>query len=90
MVPFGNNLGLCHSPDMSSNPNEWNLLKEEFDALCVTRACEDSLEQSLDYQVRRHFGELIASSAGHETAGYYGWTKGDYAAWPPDPGHANR
>jgi hypothetical protein len=44
----GNNLEPYHSPGMSSNPktNEWNLLKEEFDALVrndVVR--EDSLEQ---------------------------------------------
>jgi hypothetical protein len=43
------------------------------------------LEHSLDYKVHRRFGELIASSAGHHAAGYYGWTKDDYVVWPPEP-----
>jgi hypothetical protein len=67
--------------------SEWNLLKDQFDALVHNEGVrEDRLEQSLDYQVHRRFGELIASSVGHQTAGYYGWIKGDYATWPPDPG----
>ena len=71
--------------------NEWYLLKEQVDALVHNEGVgDDSLEQSLDYQVHRRFGELIASSAGHQTAGYYGaWTKGDYVAWPPDRGRVN-
>jgi hypothetical protein len=71
--------------------NEWNLLKLEFDALVRNEGGrEDSLEKCLDYQVRRRIGDLIASSVGHQTVGFYGVTKDDYAAWPPDPGHTNR
>jgi hypothetical protein len=73
------------------SPNEWNFLKEKFDALVRNEGVrEDRLEQSLDYKVHRRFGELIASSAGHQTAGFYNSTKGDYVAWPPEPGRANR
>ena len=77
---------------MSSSPkSEWNLLKEEFDALVRNEGVrEDRLEQSFDYKVHRRFGDLIASSLGHRPAGYYGLSKGDYVAWPPDPARANR
>jgi hypothetical protein len=82
-------LAFYHSLDTASNPNESNLLKEEFDALVRNEGVrEDRLEHSLDYKVHRRFGELIASSAGHHAAGYYGWTKDDYVVWPPDPGSA--
>ena len=71
--------------------NEWTLLRDQFRALARNEGGrEDSLEQCLDYQVRRRIGDLIASSVGHQTVGFYGVTKDDYAAWPPDPGHTNR
>ena len=45
----------------SDKTNEWNLLKDQFDALVHNEgAREDSLEQLLDGQIRRRFGELIA------------------------------
>ena len=45
--------------------HEWNLLKDEFDALVHNKGVrEDNLEQVLDNQIRRRFGELIA--AGHK------------------------
>src|SRR5262249_1034085 len=77
-VPVGNNSALFNSGGMSSNStNEWSLLKEEFDALVRNEGGrEESLEQLLDYQVRRRIGELIASSRGRQAAGYYGaWTE---------------
>ena len=67
---------------MSSNPNEWNLLKEEFDALVHNEGVrQDDLEQVLDHQIRLRFGELIAWAAGHKAKGYHG---------PPGPYRANR
>jgi hypothetical protein len=66
---------------MSSNlkTNEWNSLKEEFDALARNKVVrEDNLEQVLDKQIRRRFGELIAWAAGHKAKGYHG-------PWPPGP-----
>src|SRR5262249_41858563 len=67
-VPVGNNSALFNSAGMPSNStNEWNLLKEEFDALVRNEGGrEESLEQLLDYQVRRRFGELIAWAATHQ------------------------
>jgi hypothetical protein len=59
---------------MSSNlkTNEWNSLKEEFDALARDKGVrEDNLEQVLDNQIRRRFGELIAWAAGHKAKGYH-------------------
>jgi hypothetical protein len=67
---------------MVSDPktNEWNLLKDQFDALGVR---QDNLEQVLDDGIRRRFGELIAWAAGHEAKGYHG-------PWPPGPYRAPR
>ena len=70
---------------MSSIPktNEWNLLKE-FDALVHNQDVrEDTLEQVLDDQIRRRFGELIAWAAGHKAKDYHG-------PWPPGPYRASR
>jgi len=71
---------------MSSNPkvNDWNLLQEEFDALVHNQEVrEDNLEQVLDNQIRRRFGELIAWAEGHKSKGHHG-------PWPPGPYRANR
>jgi len=66
----------------SDKTNEWKLLKEEFDALVRNEGGrEESLEQLLDYQVRRRFGELIAWAATHQR---------DYGARLPDPDRAPR
>jgi len=54
---------------MSGNSaNEWNLLKEQFDAM-VRNDCarQDNLEESLDYEIRRRFGILIARASGQES-----------------------
>jgi len=76
---------------MASSANEWNLLKEKFDALVRNEGVrEDRLERSLDYKVHRRFGELIVSSVRHQTADIYNLTKGDYVAWPPEPSRGNR
>ena len=51
---------------MSGNPktNEWNLLKDQFDALVHDEnVSEDSIEKILDAQFRRRFGELINRAA---------------------------
>jgi hypothetical protein len=41
--------------------NEWNLLKDQFDALVHNEPeHEDSFEKFLDDQIRRRFGEWIA------------------------------
>jgi len=61
------------------NPNEWNLLREEFDTLVHTEGVRrDELEQILDHQMRLRFGELIAWAAGHKSKDYHG-------PWPPGP-----
>ena len=47
---------------MLSEPktNEWNLLKDRFDALVHNETLhEDNLEKFLDDQIRRRFGEWI-------------------------------
>src|SRR5215467_3731763 len=68
-VPLGNNSAFYRCTGMSSNSaNEWNLLKEQFDAM-VRNDCarQDNLEDVLDHQVRRRFGILIARATGHES-----------------------
>jgi hypothetical protein len=43
-----------------STINEWNLLKRQFDALVHDEIVDaDSLEKTLDDQVRRRFAEMI-------------------------------
>jgi hypothetical protein len=52
---------------MSGNPktNEWNLLKDQFDALVHDESVDaDSIEKILDVQFRRRFAELINRAAG--------------------------
>jgi hypothetical protein len=52
---------------MVSDPksNEWNLLKDQFDALVHNEGVrQDNFEQVLDDGIRRRFGELIAWAAG--------------------------
>ena len=52
---------------MPSNPktNEWNLLKDQFDALVHDESVDaDSIEKILDAQFRRRFAELINRAAG--------------------------
>ena len=64
--------------------NEWNLLKERFDASVRNEgADQDNFEQFFDDGIRRRFGELIAWAAGHKANGYHG-------PWPPGPFRTNR
>ena len=43
-----------------STINEWNLVKRQFDALVHDDSVEtDSIEKTLDEQVRRRFAEII-------------------------------
>jgi len=64
--------------------NEWNLLKERFDASVHNEgADQDNFEQFFDDGIRRRFGELIAWAAGHKSKSYHG-------PWPPGPYRANR
>jgi len=43
-----------------STTNEWNLLKRQFDALVHDESVgTDSIENTLDDQVRRRFAEII-------------------------------
>ena len=66
-----------------SKRSEWNFLKEEFEALAHKAAPERNLEQVLDDQIRRHFGELVAWAAGHNAKGHHGpWPPGPYQAKP--------
>ena len=48
--------------------NEWNLLKDQFDALVHDETVhEDSIENFLDEQIRRRFGEFINRAAERKT-----------------------
>jgi hypothetical protein len=45
---------------MYPKPNEWNLLKQQFDALADEESANaDSIEEIFDMEFRRRFGELI-------------------------------
>jgi hypothetical protein len=49
-------------------PNEWNSLKEQFDALMHDESVgADSIEKILDVQFRRRFAELINRVADHQS-----------------------
>ena len=48
--------------------NEWNLLKDQFDALVQDESVhEDSIEKFLDDPIRRRFGEWISRAAEQRT-----------------------
>ena len=44
--------------------NEWNSLRDQFPALVHNEGISEDIEQLLDAQVRRRFGELIARAKG--------------------------
>ena len=51
-----------------SDRSEWNLLKKQFNALMREETARlDDLEQLFDHQIRRRFGEAIASAMGDQT-----------------------
>lgn len=48
--------------------NEWNLLKDQFDALVHDESVrEDSIETFFDDQIRRRFGDWITRAAERKT-----------------------
>ncbi|MGA9526334.1 MAG: hypothetical protein WBV82_33080 [Myxococcaceae bacterium] len=48
--------------------NEWNLLKDQFDALVYGESArEDSVEKLFDDQIRRRFGEWITRATDRKT-----------------------
>jgi hypothetical protein len=50
-----------------STPNEWNLLKHQFDALVDDESVDpDCIEKTFDEQVRRRFAEIINRAAAIE------------------------
>jgi hypothetical protein len=50
---------------------EWNLLKDQFDALVHDESVhEDSIEKFLDDQIRRRFGEWISRAAERSDGGH--------------------
>jgi len=57
---------------MSGNPkaNEWNLLKEQFDALVHEHSADPDIETIFDVEFRRRFSELI-SRVKHVYSEYY-------------------
>jgi hypothetical protein len=48
-------------PSSDPKPNEWNLLRDKFQAL--VREGSDSIEDIFDAQFRRRFAELINRAA---------------------------
>ena len=42
-------------------PNEWNLLNDQFRALVRGEStCDESIEKFFDFEIRRRFGEAIS------------------------------
>ena len=62
-------------------PNEWNLLKDQFDALVRDENMPDeSIEKFFDYEIRRRFGEAISrASGGSEEQTFPLASENDYA-----------
>ena len=64
---------------MSGDPktNEWNLLKDQFDALVHDESVgSDSIEKIFDAQFRRRFAELInRATERNSTTGYIDWSR---------------
>jgi hypothetical protein len=60
-----------------SNPNEWDLLKRQFDALVHDESVgAESIDEILDAQFRRRFAELINQTAHrNSTNGYIDWSR---------------
>ena len=56
-------------------PNEWNLLKDHFEALVHDESVDaDDIEKTLDEKVRRRFAEIINRAADHRSRmGTSGW-----------------
>jgi hypothetical protein len=72
-------VGIILTLAMSSDrkTNEWNLLKEQFEALVRNEnAGEDGLTMHFDDEVCRRFGEFISWAMQDKTKGYY------RATWP--------
>ena len=56
-------------------PNEWNLLKNQFEALVHDESVDaDGIEKTLDENVRRRFSEIINRAADRRSRmGTSGW-----------------
>ena len=56
-------------------PNEWNLLKDQFEALVHDESVDaDGIEKTLDEKVRRRFAEIINRAADQRSRmGTSGW-----------------
>ena len=59
----------------SDKTNEWNLLKNQFEALVHDESVDaDGIEKTLDEKVRRRFAEIINRAADHRSRmGTSGW-----------------
>jgi hypothetical protein len=58
--------------------NEWDLVKRQFDALVNDESvgCAESIDEILDVQFRRRFGELINQTAQRNSATIgYNWPR---------------
>jgi hypothetical protein len=56
--------------------NEWNLLKQQFDALVHDESSSESIEEIFDVEFRRRFAELINQTAQRNNAtGYIDWSR---------------
>ena len=58
--------------------NEWDLVKRQFDALVNDESvgCAESIDEILDVQFRRRFGELINQTAQrNSTTIGYNWPR---------------
>ena len=63
---------------MSGDPktNEWNLLKDQFDALVHDESVgADGIEEIFDTEFRRRFTELINQTARRNSTNVYNWPR---------------
>lgn len=54
--------------------NEWNILRNQFDALTHDESVE-SIEDILDEEFRRRFAELIKQTAQRNSTSGYNWPR---------------
>ena len=61
---------------VDAKPDEWNLLKHQFDALAHEESAGvDSIEAIFDTEFRRRFTELINQTARRNSANVYNWPR---------------
>ena len=62
--------------DVYPKPNEWNLLKQQFDELVHDESvAANTIEEIFDIQFRRRFAELITQTARRNSATVYNWPR---------------